>query len=82
MDLFAEGTKNNPNSKAQKEQEEFRQWQIEENKRLEKEAAEFIAKRIDLMESMSPEEWEDYLQTEAIENAQKRAFSTKEYETR
>jgi hypothetical protein len=82
MNLFAPGTKNNPNEKARKEQEDFQKWQLAENARLQKEQERFIAARLKLMASMTEEEWEEFLEMEAVENAQKRAGNTEEYETR
>jgi hypothetical protein len=79
MNLFAEGTRNNPNDKARKEQEEFQAWQLAENEKLAKAQAEFIAQRQALMATMSPQEWEEFLQDEAIENAKR---GMKEYELR
>ena len=82
MNLFAEGTANNPNDEARKEQEDFQAWQQEENARLAKEQETYLASRIEMMNSMTEQEWEEFLQAEAIENAKARADQTKDYELR
>ncbi len=80
--LFAPGTKNNPNDQARKEQQEFQAWQQSENERLEKEQEIYLAQRIALMNTMTEQEWESFLEAEAIENAKARAQGTKQYELR
>ncbi len=80
MNLFAEGTKNNPNEQARKEQEDFQAHLLAENEKLAKAQEEYLAKRTALMNTMTEEEWENYLQAEAIENA-KEFSNMKEYET-
>jgi hypothetical protein len=82
MDLFAPGTKHNPNEKARKEQADFQAWQQAENERLQAEQAAVLKERLALMATMTSEEWEEFLQLEAIENAKRRAPNTRQYELR
>ncbi len=72
MDLFAAGHKNNPETQAQKtDRETLQDFQRTENERLQREMAEFAAKRAALKATMTAAEWETFLQQEAIENAKK-----------
>lgn len=60
----------------------FQKWQQEENDKLAKAQVEYLAERTALMNTMSENEWEEFLQAEAIENAKARAGTTKQYELR
>lgn len=84
MNLFAEGSKNNPNEQARKEQEDFQAWQQAENEKMAKDQAEYLARRIALMATMTEEEWEEYLQVEATNYAATEFKNNpmKAYETR
>jgi hypothetical protein len=73
VDLFAKVTE---------EQIEFQKWQLAENDRLQKEQAKVVAERMALMATMTDEEWEEFLEAEAVENAKARAKTTKQYELR
>jgi hypothetical protein len=74
MDLFAKPIT--------KEELKFQKWQADESNRLQREQEKFLAERLALKATMTDEEWEEYLQVEAIENAQKRAATTENYEVR
>ncbi len=83
MNLFAEGSKNNPNEQAQKEQEDFQAYLLAENEKLAKAQEEYLAGRMALMATMTAGEWETYLEKEMYENAKGLADSNiRGYETR
>ncbi len=72
MDLFAAGHKSNPETQAQKEdRERLQAFQRTENERMQREMAEFAAKRAALKATMTAEEWQKFLQEETAENAKK-----------
>ncbi len=74
MDLFA--------GKPTRQQIDFNAYLQKENEKLAKVQEEFLAKRTALMNSMTDEEWQEFLQAEMAKNIKDRASTTKQYEVR
>lgn len=68
--------------KATQEQKDFQKWQLAESERLQAEQEKVLAERVALMNTMTEEGWEEFLQAEAIVNARIRATTIKQYEIR
>lgn len=73
MDLFAKVTD---------EDRKFQKYLQDENDRLQEEQEKVVAERLALKATMTDEDWEEFLQVEAIENAKSRSATIKQYELR